>query len=97
MTSAHTPPLAGTFAGSVAWNTAQAKLMERLSDIGEGTLDAYLVASVTYQNSRFLANISGLAHRNIATTHPAYPILAKAQTGYGPTPEAAMIAALKSY
>jgi hypothetical protein len=83
---------------STAWNAAQALLMERLSEVASGTLDAFLVATITLENDqRFYATIKGGASRHIDALHPAHAILSKEGVGFAATPEQAITAALGSY
>tara|TARA_B100000035_G_C20700708_1_gene422545 strand:- start:29 stop:313 length:285 start_codon:yes stop_codon:yes gene_type:complete len=63
------------------WNEGQRKLKKELAEAGEPTLEAYLVASFTFDSGIYNVSVKGSARRNIREDHPAYSILNKSGTG----------------
>jgi len=78
------------------WNEAQGRLKEELAEVGEPTLEAFLVSSFTYVDGTFNVSVKGGARRNIGEGHAAHPILSKTGVGSGNSIAQALRAALES-
>ena len=63
------------------WNEGQRKLKKELAEAGEPTLEAYLVASFTFDSGIYTVSVKGSARRNIGEDHNAYSILNKSGSG----------------
>jgi len=78
------------------WNEAQGRLKEELAEVGEPTLEAFLVSSFTYVHGTFHVTVKGGARRSIGEDHAAYPILTKKGIGSGNSLAEAIRMALES-
>ena len=82
MASNHQSPT-GDFTQLTLWNQIQGEMLEELEAAGQGSVDAFLVASFTFKEKVCRVTVSGNATRHIAQDHPAYKILNKQGVGQG--------------
>jgi len=93
MASNHQSP-SGGFTQVTLWNEKQEKMLKELEDAGQGSIDACLQASFTFEGGICKVKIKGKATRNVTEEHPAYQILNREGIGTGATFDQAVKVAL---
>tara|TARA_B100001778_G_scaffold294591_1_gene266351 strand:- start:142 stop:432 length:291 start_codon:yes stop_codon:yes gene_type:complete len=82
MASNHQGP-AGGFNQMALWNKIQSDMLEELKAAGQGSVDAFLMASFTLKDGVCRATVKGSATRHISDEHPAFTILNREGIGQG--------------